>query len=235
MQRIHIVGCGKFGYRALEFYAQKKEPQTLVLVDSDEENLIAGQKLLSSANADFSTSSRDAVDYLVTLLDDPEALQNDWIIPTVPLHLAFAVLRRVSRRRQLPWTTLPSLPNLFAGERDEIYSSLADFLCPPDCPQPRTHCFHTGKKRDPSLINLLARLEYRQQGGRGEKLPSLILPSTQIGPGLGGFPLRRLGRIISFVNDRCPGPLLFSTACRCHGVTNILGPQDKESVTHATA
>ena len=224
MQRTHIIGCGKFGYRALEFYAQKRSPQTLVLVDSDKENLIAGQKLLSSGGQCFTTSNQDAVDYLVTLLEDPDASRNDWIIPTVPLHLAFAVLRRVSQRGQLPWTTLPSLPNLFAGERDEIYSSLADFLCPSDCPQPRTHCFHTGKKRDPSLLNLLARLEYRWQG---EKLPSLILPSTQIGPGLGGFPLRRLGRIISFVNDRCPGPLLFSTACRCHGVTNILGPNPK--------
>ncbi len=225
MQRIHILGCGKFGYRALEFYAQKREPQNLVLVDSEEENLVLGQQLLSSANVDFSTSSRDAVDYLVTLINDPEALQNDWIIPTVPLHLAFAVLRRLSRRGQLPWTTRPSLPNLFAGERDEIYSSLADFLCPSDCPQPRSHCFHTGKKRDPSLLNLLARLDYRLQHEQCRKLPSLILPSTQIGPGLGGFPLRRLERIISFINNRCPGPLLFSTACRCHGVTNILASQ----------
>ncbi len=223
MERIHIIGCGKFGYRALEYYAQKRDSQTLVLVDSDNDNLISGQKFLASANTPFSTSSLDAVDYLVALLEDSEALRNDWIIPTVPLHLAFAVLRRVSHRQRLPWTTLPLLPNLFTGERDEIYSSLADFLCPSDCPQPRTHCFHTGKKRDPSLLKLLARLDYRQSGEQGVKLSSLILPSTQIGPGLGGFPLRRLQRIISFVNDRCPGPLLFSTACRCHGVTNILG------------
>ena len=224
MLRTHIIGCGKFGYRALEFYAQKRGPQTLVLVDSESENLIAGQKLLSSANAHFSICHRDAVDYLITLLEDPEALQNDWIIPTVPLHLGFAVLCRVSRREQLPWTTLPSLPNLFAGEGDEIYSSLADFTCSPDCPQPQTHCFHTGKKRDPSLLNLLARLEFYRQG---ERLSSIVLPSTQIGPGLGGFPLRRLGRIISFVNNRCPEPLLFSTACRCHGVTNILSGSNK--------
>ena len=221
MQKVNIIGCGKFGYRALEFYAQKSGPQTLVLVDSDKENLLAGQKLLSSANTPFLSSRQDAVDYLVTLMEDSEALQNDWIIPTVPLHLAFAVLRRVSRRKPLPWTSLPALPNLFTGERDEIYSSLADFICPSDCPQPRTHCFHTGKKRDPSLLNLLATLEYRLEK-RGERLLSLILPSTQIGPGLGGFPLRRLKRIISFINNHCPGPLLFSTACRCHGVTNIL-------------
>ena len=222
MERVHIIGCGKFGYRALEYYAQKKESQTLVLVDSDKDNLISGQQFLASANRPFTTSSLDAVDYLVELLRDAEALSNDWIIPTVPLHLAFAVLLRVSQRERLPWATLPVLPNLFTGERDEVYSSLADFLCPSDCPQPRTHCFHTGKKRDPSLLNLLARLDYRQPGEPDVKLPSLILPSTQIGPGLGGFPLRRLQRIISFINDRCPGPLLFSTACRCHGVTNIL-------------
>ena len=223
MERVHIIGCGKFGYRALEYYAQKSGSQTLVLVDSDKDNLISGQKFLSSANRPFSTSRLDAVDYLVTLLEDSEALRNDWIIPTVPFHLAFAVLRRVSQREQLPWTSLPLLPNLFTGERDEIYSSLADFLCPSDCPQPRTHCFHSGKKRAPSLLNLLARLDYHRPAGQGDRLPTLILPSTQIGPGLGGFPLRRLQRIISFVNDRCSDPLLFSTACRCHGVTNILG------------
>jgi hypothetical protein len=223
MQRVHIIGCGKFGYRALEFYAQKSEPQTLILVDAQEENLLAGRKLLSSSNTSFTTSYHDAVDYLVDLLQDPRALQNDWIVPTVPLHLAFAVLSRVTQRESLPFTTLPCLPNLFTGERNEVYSSLADFICPADCPQPRTHCFHTGKKREPSLLNLLARLEYRWQGGQEGKLPSIVLPSTQIGPGLGGFPLRRLRRIIDFINDRCPGPLLFSTACRCHGVTNILG------------
>ena len=158
MQRIHIIGCGKFGYRALEYYAQQKDPQDLVLVDSVAENLLAGRKLLSSAKAHFTTSRDDAVDYLTALLQDSQALQSDWVIPTVPLHLAFAALCRVTRRQSLPWEALPLLPNLFSGERDEIYSSLANFLCPPDCPQPRTHCFHTGKKRDPSLLNLLARL-----------------------------------------------------------------------------
>lgn len=225
MQRIHIIGCGKFGYRALEFYAQKKEPQNLVLVDALKENLLAGERLLASGNIDFSTSSDDAVDYLLTLLSDLQALENDWIIPTVPLHLAFAVLSRVSRRQSRPWENLPALPNLFTGERDEVYSSLADFLCPADCPQPRTHCFHTQKKRDPSLLNLLARLDYRLPSEPRHKLPSIILPSTQIGPGLGGFPLRRLARIINYVNQSCPGSLIFSTACRCHGVSNILEGQ----------
>ncbi len=222
MQRTHIIGCGKFGYRALQFYAQHRDPQTLVLVDSDKENIILGKKLLSSSNANFTISRLDAVDYLVAILEDVEALQNDWIIPTVPLHLAFAVLCRVTKRESLSWTTLPSLPNLFTGERNEIYSSLADFLCPADCPQPRTHCYHTGAKRAPSLLNILSRLEYCLEAEKGYKLPTLILPSTQIGPGLGGFPLRRLRRVIDYINEHCSGPLLFSTACRCHGVTNIL-------------
>ena len=222
MQKVHIIGCGKFGFSALEFYAQKSELQVLVLVDSQPENLLAGEKLLASSNASFTICDCDAVDYLVDLLKDPRALQNDWIIPTVPLHLAFAVLCKVTQRQSLPFTSLPALPNLFTGERNEVYSSLADFLCPADCPQPRTHCFHTGEKREPSLLNLLFRLEYRLQKEQGHKLPSIVLPSTQIGPGLGGFPLRRLQRLIDFINHRYPGPLLFSTACRCHGVTNIL-------------
>ncbi len=219
MGRTHIIGCGKFGQRALEFYSSGSQSQSLVLVDSEKRNLIAGQALLAGSGVKTLTSSQDAVDYLGGLLEDDENCKDDWIIPTVPLHLAFAVLEKATGRGRLGWDIEPQLPNFCAGERDEVYSSLADFLCPSDCPQPRRYCYHTKEQRQPSLLNWLAGVEYRVAG---RKLPSIILPSTQIGPGLGGFPLRRLLRIINFVKKRCPSPLLFSTACRCHGVTNIL-------------
>ncbi len=219
---VHIVGCGKFGQRALEFYASEMPEQNLVLVDSEGENLVVAADLLDKSGVKFSTSTQDAVAYLVGLLKDEERFRDDWIIPTVPLHLAFAVLTEVTGRRRLQWRRKPVLPNLFSGERDEIYSSLADFLCPANCPQPRRYCFYTKVKRRVSLLRRLADIDYQVAG---EKLPSIILPSTQIGPGLGGFPLRRLLRIVDFVQKRCPGALLFSTACRCHGVTNILAAE----------
>ncbi len=219
MGRVHIIGCGKFGQRALEFYGSEMPEQNLVLVDSENDNLIAATVLLDKFGVDFLTDSQDAVTYLVNLLADFADSQDDWVIPTVPLHLAFAVISKVTGRKRRSWQRQPVLPNLFPGERDEMYSSLADFLCPAHCPQPRRYCFYTKVKRRKSLLRYLAGLEYRIAGVR---LPSLILPSTQIGPGLGGFPLRRLLRIVNFIQNRYPGPLLFSTACRCHGVTNIL-------------
>ncbi len=216
---VHVIGCGKFGQLALEFYASEMPEQNLVLVDSRNENLSAAKALLDKSGVDFLTDDQDAVTYLVNLLADEDNLRDAWIIPTVPFHLAFAVLAEVTGRQSLKWQRKPVLPNLFTGERNEIYSSLADFLCPANCPQPRRYCFYTKVKRQISLLRRLAGLEYRVAG---DKLPSIILPSTQIGPGLGGFPLRRLIRIVDFVQNRCSGPLLFSTACRCHGVTNIL-------------
>jgi hypothetical protein len=219
MERIHVIGCGKFGQRALEFFASEMPDSNLVLIDSEAVHLDVAQTLLEKSGVKFSTSNRDAVAYIVDLLAEAESCRDDWIIPTVPFHLACAVLAEVSGRQLLQWQCKPLLPNLFTGERDELYSSLADFLCSPSCPQPRRYCFYTKVKRQVSLLRHLAGLEYWVAG---RSVPSIILPSTQIGPGLGGFPLRRLVRIVDFVQNRCSGPLLFSTACRCHGVTNIL-------------
>ncbi|HDS17267.1 MAG TPA: hypothetical protein ENN66_11805 [Proteobacteria bacterium] len=218
---IHIIGCGKFGRRALAYYSARKEVPPLVLVDAAADELAAAVEMSVLGAKTPQICREDAVVYLARLLLDDQACAQDWIIPTAPLHLAFAVLEKISGRRRLAWENLPDLPNLFSGPRDEVYSSLADFLCPDHCPQPRRTCFVTGKKRDPSLLRRLARLKYQS---RSRILPSLILPSTQLGPGLGGFPLRRLRHLTDAIERKFPGPLLFSTACRCHGVTNILGP-----------
>jgi hypothetical protein len=177
------------------------------------------EEIMSKSGRKFAASSLDAVTCLLDLIKDEKYGHDDWVIPTVPFHLAFAVLTELTGRRRLKWYSRPVLPNLCAGDRDEIYSSLADFLCPADCPQPRRYCFHTKARRQLSLLRHLAALEYQ---AAGKKLASIILPSTQIGPGLGGFPLRRLVRIIECIETKYPGPLLFSTACRCHAVTNIL-------------
>ncbi|MCK5681886.1 hypothetical protein KAI46_13860, partial [bacterium] len=96
MGRTHIIGCGKFGQRALEFYSSGSQSQSLVLVDSEKRNLIAGQALLAGSGVKTLTSSQDAVDYLGGLLEDDENCKDDWIIPTVPLHLAFAMLEKAT-------------------------------------------------------------------------------------------------------------------------------------------
>jgi hypothetical protein len=217
---VHILGCGNFGRRALAFYAGQEPPVKLFLVDPDAENLATARAELAAAGRECETVCEDAAAYLARLYLPDAKRSREWIIPTAPLHLAFAALCRVSGRQAMPFDELPLLPNLYYGERCELASSIADFLCPADCPQPRRFCYHTGQPRQPSLFKLLVGLRYPF---RGRVLPSLILASTQIAPGLGGFPLRRWARLVEYIVGHHPEPLLFSTACRCHGVSNILG------------
>ncbi len=222
--RIHILGCGRFGQRALEHYAARPQADEIVLVDSDPGRLDQTRRLFPPGEASCRVVCREAEIYLAEMLEGRLPDGGEWIIPTAPIHLAFAALSLVLGRRALPWPELPPLPNLFfVGERHEVCSSLADFQCPADCPQPRTHCYQTGLPRNPSLLRVLAQLEYHFNG---QRLLTLVLASSQVAPGLGGFPLRRLYRLLGFIRARHPEPLLFSTACRCHGVTNILGPAD---------
>ncbi|NPA25125.1 MAG: hypothetical protein GXO34_04780 [Deltaproteobacteria bacterium] len=219
MKRVHILGCGHFGRRALTVYGGRQPKTDLVLVDADEHELESAAGLAKEKGILFQTVREDATVYLAALLGADENSEDDWIIPSAPLHLAFAALCRVTGRSTLPWPFPPRLPNLFASDRHEFCSSIADFICPEDCPQPRKYCFHTGKPRSPSLLKQLATLHYELEG---RALPSLILPSTQLAPGVGGFPCRRLVRLVACIQERYPGPLIFSTACRCHGISNIL-------------
>jgi hypothetical protein len=223
--KIHILGCGNFGRRALEYYAARpKGPEgcEIVLVDSEKEHLAAARRQFPREGEGCKSVCRPADEYLAGLLGKPPVPGRDWIIPTVPFHLAAAALCRVLQRRPRAWEKPPALPNLFlAAEGLEACSRLADFICPADCPQPRTPCYQPGLPREPSLLRILARLDYRLDGRR---LLSLVMASTQVAPGLGGFPLQRLYRLMLYIRDRHPESLLFSTACRCHGVTSILGP-----------
>ncbi len=220
MKRVHILGCGHFGRRALTCYSGQLQKVELVLVDAARSELDCAARMASDAGAVFSLVREDAGAYLAALLQREEGNgADDWFIPAAPLHLAFAALCRVTGRRALPWPSPPELPNLYVADRHEICSSIADFICPEDCPQPRKYCFKTGKPRSPSLLKRLACLRYELAGWI---LPSIILPSTQLAPGVGGFPRRRLVRLAACIQERYPGPLIFSTACRCHGISNIL-------------
>jgi hypothetical protein len=203
----------------LACYGGRQLKVDLVLVDANEHELESATRLARETGVVFRTVREDAAAYLTALLRENGAGEDDWIIPSAPLHLAFAALSRLTGRQALPWPSLPELPNLFAADRHEICSSIADFICPEDCPQPRRYCFQTGNPRSPSLLKRLAALRYELDG---RILPSVILPSTQLAPGLGGFPRRRLARLVACVRERYPGPLVFSTACRCHGISNIL-------------
>ncbi len=71
----------------------------------------------------------------------------------------------------------------------------------------------TGEERQPLFVKLA---EASRPG-----LPVLVVASTQLAPGVGGFAPSRLLELAAEVGA-APGPLLIAPACRCHGVVHGL-------------
>ncbi len=209
----YVAGSGRFGRQAITKLL--KRPQVRIQVV--EKDAAEVKRLLTSMPVfKGHLVTADAVDYLSSLVaGDGDELA--WIIPTVPLHLAAAIVRQLTGRDFLPWGEIPPLPHSFPGARDELYSSLADFICPDDCPQPADHCYTTGEVREKSLVQILREISYHDY-------PSLVLQSQQLAPGVGGFQVAAIRQLLEQMNEEVHGPLVFSTACLCHGVSNLLGP-----------
>jgi hypothetical protein len=79
----------------------------------------------------------------VKYLDDNLDLKADvaWIIPSLPVHLAWEWSRRKFGRTQLKAKELPDkilflLPHPMRGNASHIYVSHADFICPDNCSEP---------------------------------------------------------------------------------------------------
>ena len=109
---------------------------------------------------------------------------------------------------------LTALPNAMTGEGGAIYASIADFLCPDNCPEPADRCTHTGKARPVELFQVIHEIA-------GERCASVVLQSRQLAPGVGGY--RPLALLNAFAQVRAANrPILLATACRCHGVMHLL-------------
>ncbi|MBN2332930.1 MAG: NAD-binding protein [Deltaproteobacteria bacterium] len=207
----HVIGGGRFGRQAIRRLLSLPGAR-LVVVERDES---AAARLAADFPqlGDFLVVG-DGIAHIVSLLGQSSCAA-EWIIPTLPVHLAATVLERFTGCRRLDWEEPPPLPNSFCGNNGELYSSLADFRCPEDCPQPEDHCFTTGEPREKSLVELLAGIAYHGY-------PSLVLQSRQLAPGVGGFTFTDLSTVAEKTAALGPGPVVFSTACLCHGVSNIL-------------
>jgi hypothetical protein len=102
------------------------------------------------------------------------------------------------------------------GKTGDLYTSIADFLCPEDCPEPAQYCTVTKERRQKPLFQILKDLE-----GLFE---SKVIRSKQLGLGVGGYLSEDLLKIVREIkkagaSDRL---ILISTACRCHAVTSAL-------------
>jgi hypothetical protein len=123
--------------------------------------------------------------------------------------------RYVLKTTPIPEEVIMSLPNVFKGKMSEIYMSIADFICPDNCPEPEEFCTHTGKKRPFTLYKKLESIKYYN-------FRSVVVRSRQLSPGIGGYSPGALFHALDVIKDSTI-PVLLSTACRCHGVMHAFG------------
>ena len=218
-----VIGCGRFGSQAVQKLLRQDPRSKTVVVDIREEAFRAISSFPVEAILDDGTA------YLCRALSKVEEI--DYIIPAVPFHLAFEFILSQSsflgaRRAEIP--PLHGLPNFMAGEKGDLYSSFAHFLCPGDCPEPPGYCTMTRKKRPRPLYNILADLD--------GPFETKVIRSRQLGPGVGGFRLKELLSVAEDIKKKRPAGrlILISTACRCHGVTSALGFHTPASLNKGT-
>jgi hypothetical protein len=206
-----IIGCGRFGSRATNKLFQKDPRSKITVVDESKKAL---QKI---SRLPVETAVCDGIIYLSQFLS--EGQKADFIIPAVPLHLAFEFvlfqLKPVGvKRRKVP--TLSGLPNPMMGKTGDLYTSLANFLCSEDCPEPARYCTATGKRREKPLYQILKDLK--------GSFESRVIRSEQLAPGVGGFRPRPMINLLEDIKEKKDPRriILISTASRCHGVTSAL-------------
>jgi hypothetical protein len=206
-----IIGCGHFGSRAAEQLLKKDPYAKIIAVDKNSEAI----KKLSRFSLE--TVIDDGLSYLNQFLSEGRAA--NYIIPSVPFHLAFEfILLRLkplgARRTKIP--SLSGLPNPVAGKTGDLYTSLADFLCPEDCPEPSRYCTVTRKKREKPLYKILGDLK--------GSFESRVVISRPLAVGVGGFQPEELLALLEDVKKQknSRNLILVSTASRCHGVTSAL-------------
>jgi len=206
-----IIGCGYFGHRAAEKLFQKDLKSKIIVVDKSKKAL---QKV---SRLPIQIAASDGIIYLSQFLS--KGRKADYIIPAVPLHLAFEfVLFQLKpmgiKRREVP--TLSGLPNPMMGKTGDLYTSFTKFLCPEDCLEPAKYCTITQEKRLNPLYKIINDLE--------GVFESRVIRSHQLGPGIGGFRPKALLDLIEDIKRKKDSgqSVLVSTASRCHGVTSAL-------------
>ena len=204
-----ILGAGKFGRLALNRLARQDAAANFVVVDRDPAVLT----IRVDGVPGWTQVVSDAIAFLVQHLRDDGRW--DWIIPMVPVHVAFQWLL-ASPRAGSAWRP-EAVPEAFAGlipgarrgPHGELYLSRARHRCPDDCAEPEV-CPVTGEARELPLHQELAALHLAGYEIR-------VIASRQLAPGVGGYSPRRL---LDLARDlgAFPDNVLIATACRCHGV-----------------
>ena len=211
MEEIWIIGVGQFGSIAFQRLSDTGKDRHFTLVDPVEKNL------LKCKGPTTTLEISDGVKFLERHLKRGQ--KPDWIIPALPVHLAAEwLLLRLGptrlRRIPLPAEVDALVPNPIRGSEGNLYVSHADFKCPADCDEPQDICSITRKMRYQNMYDFLLNLSIKP-------LNSLNIRSYQLGPGIGGYRAEQLFEMKTTI-EQTTGPVLLSTACRCHGVITAL-------------
>ena len=208
MKTVWIIGAGQFGEKAAVRLRLKYPEAAIIVVDRDR---IALHSVEGVATA---VVVGDGAVYLaehLTASDEP-----DWIVAAVPVHLAFEWLcKRISpayrvEKLAVPEALTQKLGCVFKGEGGRVYTSMADFICPNNCPEPADLCFVTGKPRPIDLHRELSTVDTHQ-------MTPVIVRSRQLSAGVGGYRPGDLFDALRVV-EASKRPVLVGTACRCHSV-----------------
>lgn len=208
-----IIGAGKFGAKAVQRLAKKYPGTRLTVVDRDQNALRIFERL------PVTLVCHEGASYLDQNLDTNDA--PNWIVPAVPVHLAFQWVKLRMRKEGCSLKELPvpreiemMLPNPVRGRDGQLFVSYADFLCPDNCSEPFDRCTFTGKPRKGLLYQTLEKIVFGD-------FVSIVLRSRQLAPGVGGYGPKALSESFGRVQNST-GPILYSTACLCHGVMHAI-------------
>ncbi len=206
-ESIWVIGCGKFGRRAVRLLHRATPSATIVVVD---------RKAISELPTDIETVCADGVGWLAEQrVSDSLVTQ---IIPVIPVHLAAEWLKMkltsdggIISSEEIPESLLQQLPHPIRLGPDKVVLSHADFICPENCSEPDTLCSYTQQLRPPPLYGILETMDW------GDLTP-IILRSRQFAPGVGGFYLKDLWNLLNRAKSLPGVPLLIGTSCKCHAV-----------------
>lgn len=210
MESFWILGAGRFGSLAVQRILAQKEVSRLVVVDRD---VHVSEKLREKP---IEKVEQDAIDFLVHY----PGLGSEWIVPAIPVHVAFAWLcRQLTKKGTVTPLAAPSvldqqIPNPMRGKGGVLYTSFATFRCPDDCDEPEEMCSVTRESRETNLYDRIQQIEVRDY-------KTLVVRSHQLAPGVGGYQLSVLWRLLEETRST-KKDIIVSTACRCHGVINAL-------------
>jgi hypothetical protein len=210
MESFWILGAGRFGSLAVQRILTRKKVSRLVVVDRD----VHALKRLT--DKPIETIEQDAIDFLVHY----PGLGSEWIVPAIPVHVAYAWLCRqlaregVVTQRAAPAILEQKVPNPLRAKTGTLYASFATFHCPDDCDEPDESCTVTGEVREANLFDVVRKIEV-------EGYVTQVVRSHQLAPGVGGYQLSVLWQLLEESRSTAKD-ILVATACRCHGVIDAL-------------